>query len=50
MEWLVSVSLAEKLERVFQAEGTAWAKHRGLRQRSQYRWDLTMGNGKAGMR
>lgn len=33
MEWLVSVSLAEKLGRVFQAEGTAYVK---LRSESNY--------------
>lgn len=39
LEWLVRVNLAKQLGRVFQAEGTAWAKHRGMPcHSSQYRW------------
>lgn len=37
LERLVIVSLAKKLGRVFQAEGTAWTKHRGPLQHSRYR-------------
>lgn len=56
LEWLVRVSLAKMLGRVFQAEGTAWAKHRGTLQRSQDRWGPKAvwadrrGNGKMGMK
>lgn len=38
LECLVRVSLAKMLGRVSQAEGTAWAKHGGMPQRSQGRW------------
>lgn len=38
LEQLVRVSLARKLGRVFQAEGTAWTKHRGVLQHCRYRW------------
>lgn len=57
LEWLVRVSLVKMLGRVFQAEGTAWAKHRGtLQQHSPYRWGPKAvradksGNGKMGMK
>lgn len=56
LEWLVRVSLAKMLGRVFQAEGIAWAKHRGMLQHIQYRWGPKAAqadkraNGKVGMR
>lgn len=38
LEQLVRVSLERNLGRVFQAEGTAWEKHRGMLQGSPSRW------------